>query len=147
MPEENIWNFNKTTKAFCFSIVCVLAAIIVPRFFSPVMETLSEVSLERNVMYAIWFAFSFLIAGEMTGIFENHNSRFSISVFLLFLITSILASFSLLSTVWIIEYQFIGRIALFKIALSSGVVNFFLFELFLSFSLSRKKEYFSKFKY
>ncbi len=142
MAEGNIWNLNKGTKAFCFSIVCVLTAILVPRLFSPVMETLSEVTIERHVMYAFWFALSFLIAGEMIGIFENQNSRFNFSAFLLFLITSTLASFSLLFVVWIVEYQFIGRIALFKIALSSGLGNFLVYESFQSLSLSQKKNVF-----
>ena len=73
MLRSEISNLNKGKLAFFFSLVCIASVILVPRYFSPIMETLNEVSFERNLFYALWFALSFLICGEITGIFDAEN--------------------------------------------------------------------------
>ena len=97
------------------------------------METLNEVSFERNLFYALWFALSFLICGEITGIFDAENKYLNYATFFLFLVTSALASLLLLLMVWIIEYQFIGRLTILKIFMSTSLGTFLFYQLFLSF--------------
>ena len=97
------------------------------------METLNEVSFERNLFYAMWFALSFLICGEITGIFDAENKYLNYATFFLFLVTSALASLLLLLMVWIIEYQFIGRLTILKICMSTSLGTFLFYQLFLSF--------------
>ena len=84
----------------------------------------------RVVQPQLCFGFLFLVFGEMTGIFEQRLSRFNFLRSSLFIITAFLASLSLLLIVWIFEYKFIGRYAILKIGIFTGLGNFFLFWLF-----------------
>ena len=133
MLRTEISNLNKGKLAFFFSIVCIASVILVPRYFSPIMETLNEVSFERNLFYALWFALSFLICGEITGIFDAENKYLNYATFFLFLVTSALASLLLLLMVWVVEYQFIGRLTILKICMFTSLGTFLFYQLFLSF--------------
>ena len=70
------WNLGKSPKVFASMAISVLVAYVVPRFFSPAMETLVLVSTEKHFLYSLWFGFSFLVIGEMTGIFEQKLRSF-----------------------------------------------------------------------
>ena len=109
MARSNNWNLSKSTKVFTSLSISVLVAYLVPRYFSPIMETLMLVSKEKHFLYTICFGFSFLVFGEMTGVLDQNFKSLSFRHFLLFLLSSILASLALLLVVWIFEYKFIGR--------------------------------------
>ena len=94
------------------------------------METLVLVSKEKHFLYTLWFGFSFLVIGEMTGIFEQKLRNFKMLHFLLFIFSAFFASVSLLLIVWIFEYNFIGRIAILKITFFTALGNFLLFWIF-----------------
>ena len=120
------WNLGKSPKIFMSMAISALVAYVVPRFFSPAMETLVLVSTEKHFLYSLWFGFSFLVIGEMTGIFEQKLRSFQFVHFSIFLFSAFFASVSLLLIVWIFEYNFIGRLAIFKITFFTGLGNFLL---------------------
>ena len=130
MARSNNWNLSKSTKVFTSLSISVLVAYLVPRHFSPIMETLMLVSKEKHFLYTICFGFSFLVFGEMTGVLDQNFKSLSFRHFLLFLLSSILASLALLFVVWIFEYKFIGRYAILKIGFFAGFGNFLLFWFF-----------------
>jgi|TARA_B110000495_G_C23007365_1_gene595328 exopolysaccharide biosynthesis polyprenyl glycosylphosphotransferase len=130
MARSSNWNLSKSSKALASLFVSILIAYVIPRYFSPAMETLVLVSKEKHFIYTICFGFTFLVFGEMTGIFEQRLSSFNFLRSSLFIITAFLASLSLLLIVWIFEYKFIGRYAILKIGIFTGLGNFFLFWLF-----------------
>jgi len=108
---------------FCFCVSC-LTAWIVPNYFSHSSETLSLVSLERQIIYTLWFGISFMIFGEMIGVYAIKSSDLINRSFLFFLFASSLAGLSLISVIWILEYEFVGRLTVFKTALSTGLFSF-----------------------
>ena len=130
MTRSNNWNLSKGTKVATSLFISVLVAYLVPRYFSPIMETLVIVSKEKHFLYTICFGFSFLVFGEMTGVLDQNFKSLSFRHFFLFLLSSILASLALLLVVWIFEYKFIGRYAILKIGFFAGLGNFLLFWFF-----------------
>jgi len=130
MARSNNWNLSKSAKVFTSLSISVLVAYLIPRYFSPIMETLVLVSKEKHFLYTICFGFSFLVFGEMTGVLDQNFKSLSFRHFLLFLLSSILASLVLLLVVWIFEYKFIGRYAILKIGFFAGFGNFLLFWFF-----------------
>lgn len=130
MTRSADWNLSKGTRVFANLVVAGLVAYVVPRYFSPTTETLLLVSVEKHLIYALWFGLSFLVSGEMFGIAERRLFNPSVGHFFLFLLSGFLASLSLLLVVWLIEYSFIGRFAILKIACFTGVGSFLFFVIF-----------------
>ena len=134
MKKSGNWNLSKRYKVFACLFVSIFFAYVVPRYFSPAMETLLVASIEKHFIYTIWFGLSFLVFGEMVGVFEQTLNSFNFRKFSLFIITAFLASLSLLLIVWIFEYKFIGRYAILKIGFFTGFGNFILFWCFNNFA-------------
>ena len=59
---------EKSCKLFLDFIIAVAVAIIVPLFFSPSSETLVLVTMEKTVIYSLFFGLSFLLFGEVLGL-------------------------------------------------------------------------------
>ncbi|MBT7650077.1 MAG: hypothetical protein HN553_03770 [Opitutae bacterium] len=106
--------------------------IVVILFDSPTSETLLQVNRERLFIYASIYGLSFLLAGEVSGLFVNSTRNLSWKRFLLAVVSSVLASLGLVLAVWIVEFDYIGRFAVLKIVIASGAISF----LFLSFQNS-----------
>ena len=101
-----------------------------PTHFSPKSEPLAQVGELPLILYSIGFGLAFLVFGEMLGLSERRIIRFSVRRLILYFLAAFLASLALLLGVWIIEFSFVGRFAILKIGLSTGLVSFFLFWLF-----------------
>jgi len=95
--------------------VATCSAALVPTYWTPVTETLREVSTERHLVYALCYGFSFLVAGEVLGLHEAkplRTWRFRVA---LAAVAAAVACMALLLLVYLIEYQVVGRFALLKI--------------------------------
>ena len=117
---------SKLAQSISFFFVACLITWIIPNYFSYYTETLAQVSSTRQIIYTLWHGISFLIFGEMVGISDNRSPRFSVRHLLAFLLASFLASLSLLLIVWLLEFEFIGRLAILKIAGLTGLFCFLL---------------------
>ena len=124
MTRSSDWNLSKGVRVSANLVVAVLVSYIVPRHFSPVTETLFAVSIEKHVLYSLWFGLSFLIFGEMVGITERRLLNPSTRHFFLLLLSGFLASLSLLLVVWLVEFSFVGRFVVLKIATFTGLGSF-----------------------
>ena len=124
MTRSSDWNLSKGVRVSANLVVAVLVSYIVPRHFSPVTETLFAVSIEKHVLYSLWFGLSFLIFGEMVGITERRLLNPSTRHFFLLLVSGFLASLSLLLVVWLVEFSFVGRFVVLKIATFTGLGSF-----------------------
>jgi exopolysaccharide biosynthesis polyprenyl glycosylphosphotransferase len=114
---------EKSCKLFLDFIIAVAVAIIVPLFFSPSSETLVLVTMEKTVIYSLFFGLSFLLFGELLGLREQNLQIGLAKPLVLPLLSSFLASLSLLLVVWAIEYAFIGRFAFGKIVLVTALAS------------------------
>jgi len=101
----------------------------VPNHFSHFSETLALVNSGKQILYTFWYGISFLIFGEMVGIYARKSNRFTVRSLFIFLLASFLAGLSLIIIVWILEYDFVGRLAILKIASGTGVLCFLFFSL------------------
>jgi len=124
MTRSSDWNLSKGVRVSANLVVAVLVSYLVPRHFSPVTETLFLVSIEKHALYSLWFGLSFLIFGEMVGIADRRLLNPSTRHFFLFLLSGFLASLSLLLVVWLVEFSFVGRFVVLKIATFTGLVSF-----------------------
>lgn len=124
MTRSSDWNLSKGVRVSANLVVAVLVSYIVPRHFSPVTETLFAVSIEKHALYSLWFGLSFLIFGEMVGITERRLLNPSTRHFFLLLLSGFLASLSLLLVVWLVEFSFVGRFVVLKIATFTGLGSF-----------------------
>jgi exopolysaccharide biosynthesis polyprenyl glycosylphosphotransferase len=132
MSRKSDWNLSKESKAFTSFVLASGVAFVVPTHFSPDSEPLAQVEELWLIIYSLGFGLSFLAFGEMFGLSERRIIRFSVRRLILYFLTSFLASLVLLLGVWIIEFSFVGRFAILKIASSTGFGSFFLFWLFNS---------------
>ena len=130
MTRSADWNLSKGVRLSVNLVIAGLIAYVVPRYYSPFTETLLLVSIEKHILYCLWFGFSFLIFGEMVGIADRKLLNPSTRHFFLFLLSGSLASLSLLLIVWVIEYSFVGRFAILKIACFTGIGSFLFFAVF-----------------
>ena len=130
MTRSADWNLSKGVRLSVNLVIAGLVAYVVPRYYSPFTETLLLVSIEKHILYCLWFGFSFLIFGEMVGIADRRLLNPSTRHFFLFLLSGSLASLSLLLIVWVIEYSFVGRFAILKIACFTGIGSFLFFAVF-----------------
>ena len=114
---------EKSCKIFCDFLFAVAVVVIVPLFFSPVSETLVLVTKERMFVYSLFFGLSFLLFGELLGLREQNLQIGLAKPLVLPILSSFLASLSLLLLVWAIEYAFIGRFAFGKIVLVTALAS------------------------
>ncbi|MFP6855129.1 MAG: exopolysaccharide biosynthesis polyprenyl glycosylphosphotransferase [Opitutales bacterium] len=115
MPRSSNWNLGKGAWALLDLAVATCSAALVPSYWTPISETLREVSTERQLVYALCYGFSFLVAGEILGLHEAkpmHTWRFRVA---LAAFAAAGACMALLLLVYLIEYQVVGRFALLKI--------------------------------
>jgi lipopolysaccharide/colanic/teichoic acid biosynthesis glycosyltransferase len=132
MQRREHWNLSKLAKLSVCQIIAMAACLAVILFDSPSSETLLHVNRERLFLYASIYGLSFLLAGEVSGLFVNSSRNLSWKRFLLAVLSSVLGSLGLVLAVWIVEFDFIGRLAVFKIVIVTGAISF----LFLSFQNS-----------
>lgn len=130
MSRKPDWNLSKGSKSLSSFVVASWIAFLVPTYFSPSSETLVQVGELWLILYSIGFGLSFLAFGEMFGLSERRIIRFSVRRLILYFLTAFMASLVLLLGVWIIEFSFVGRFAILKIASSTGLACFFMFGLF-----------------
>ncbi len=130
MTRSADWNLSKGVRLSVNLVIACLVAYVVPRYYSPFEETLLLVSIEKHMLYCLWFGLSFLVFGEMVGIADRRLLNPSTRHFFLFLLSGSLASLSLLLIVWVIEYSFVGRFAILKIACFTGLGSFLFFVIF-----------------
>ena len=116
MSRKPDWNLSKGSKALSSFVVASGIAFLVPTYFSPSSETLVQVGELWLILYSLGFGLSFLAFGEMFGLSERRIIRFSVRRLILYFLTAFLASLVLLLGVWIIEFSFVGRFAILKIA-------------------------------
>ena len=97
----------------------------VVNFGSPLSETLLQVSKERLLIYSILYGISCLVAGEIIGLFANSHRNLIWKKFVLSLVSATMGSLGLIVAVWTIEFEFVGRLAIFKMILFTGLSGFF----------------------
>ena len=124
MRKEHL-NFSKVSKLFFFQFFAMGACLGVICFGSPQSETLLQVSKERLLIYSILYGFSCLIAGEIIGLFTNNHRNFIWKKFVLSLVSASMGSLGLILAVWTIEFEFVGRFAILKMILFTGLPSFF----------------------
>jgi len=132
MQRREHWNLSKLAKLSVCQIIAMATCLVVILFDSPTSETLLQVNRERLFIYASIYGLCFLLAGEVSGLFVNSTRNLSWKRFLLAVVSSVLGSLGLVLAVWIVEFDFIGRLAVFKIVIATGAISF----LFLSFQNS-----------
>ena len=121
--------YSKFRQSIVYLTVACLVTWIVPHYYSHFSETLARVNSGKQILYTFWYGISFLIFGEMVGIYARKLNRFSVRSLFIFLLASFLAGLSLIIIVWILEYDFVGRLAVLKIASGTGVLCFVFFSL------------------
>ena len=94
-------------------------------FGSPQSETLLLVSKERLLIYSILYGISCLFAGEIIGLFANNHRNLIWKKCLLSLVAAAMGSLGLILAVWTIEFEFVGRFAILKMILFTGLSGFF----------------------
>ena len=124
-----ILSYSKFRQSIVYLSVACLVTWIVPHHFSHFSETLALVNSGKQILYTFWYGISFLIFGEMVGIYARKSNRFTVRSLFIFLLASFLAGLSLIIIVWILEYDFVGRLAILKIASGTGVLCFLFFSL------------------
>ena len=124
-----ILSYSKFRQSIVYLSVACLVTWIVPNHFSHFSETLALVNSGKQILYTFWYGISFLIFGEMVGIYARKSNRFTVRSLFIFLLASFLAGLSLIIIVWILEYDFVGRLAILKIASGTGVLCFVFFSL------------------
>ena len=75
MPASDHWNLGKITKMLSCWAICISSCLVVTLFFSPLSETLLQVSPERLFLYSMVFGCLLLVSGELVGLFENSARR------------------------------------------------------------------------
>ncbi len=124
-----ILSYSKFRQSIVYLSVACLVTWIVPNHFSHFSETLALVNSGKQILYTFWYGISFLIFGEMVGIYARKSNRFTVRSLFIFLLASFLAGLSLIIIVWILEYDFVGRLAILKVASGTGVLCFLFFSL------------------
>ena len=122
-------SYSKFRQSIVYLTVACLVTWIVPHHFSHFSETLALVNSGKQILYTLWYGISFLIFGEMVGIYARKSNRFTVRSLFIFLLASFLAGLSLIIIVWILEYDFVSRLAILKIASGTGVLCFLFFSL------------------
>jgi exopolysaccharide biosynthesis polyprenyl glycosylphosphotransferase len=134
MYSSEHWNLGKLSKMLSCLAICVTSCVVVTLFFSPQSETLLQVSPERLLLYSLVLGCFLLVTGEMVGLFENSIRKIAWKRILQAFFSSGASTFGLLVFVWLIEFDFIGRFAILKIFLSTGLGTYIFVDLLNSFS-------------
>lgn len=122
------WNLSKVTLLAVCLFISVTSILTVVLIYSPKSEILLHVSLERLFFYSSVYGVSFLISGEIIGLFASSYRNLIWRKIVLSTGASMIAVLALILTVWSIEFEFIGRFAVLKIILLTGAMVFtFLF--------------------
>lgn len=129
MQASDHWNLGKITKMLSCWAICISSCLVVTLFFSPLSETLLQVSPERLFLYSMVFGCLLLVSGELVGLFENSARRIPWKRALQALFSSGVSTFGLLLIVWLIEFDFIGRFTVLKMFLITSLGTF----IFLNF--------------
>ena len=130
MKRKEHWNLSKVGKLAVCQFFAVSSCLVVVLYNSPLSETLVHVNGERLLIYSILFGFSFLLAGEVVGLFANHHRNLVWKKLFLSFSSAAIGSLGLILVVWTIEFDFIGRLAIFKMVGLTGL-SVFLFLVFL----------------
>ena len=125
MNRKEHWNLSKVSKLLIFQLFAMGACLGVVFFGSPQSETLLLVSKERLLIYSILYGISCLFAGEIIGLFANNHRNLIWKKCLLSLVAAAMGSLGLILAVWIIEFEFVGRFAILKMVLLTGLSGFF----------------------
>lgn len=137
MQRKEHWKLSKLAKLCFCQLIAISVCMTVVLFESPTSETLLHVNQERLFLYSCAFGMCFLLAGEIFGLFASSNSqKFFGKQFVLALASSGIGSLGLLLSVWIIEFDFVGRFAILKMVLGTAFLSY-LFLLVLN-SLSNR---------
>jgi len=125
MQRKEHWNVSKLAKLSVCQSIAMAVCVSVILFASPTSETLFQVNRERLFIYALIFGFSFLLAGEITGLFVTNNGQKLLwKRLVLALLSSGFGALGLLLSVWIIEFDFVGRFAVLKIVFGTGALSY-----------------------
>ena len=124
MNRKEHWDLSKVTKLFIFQFFAMSTCLGVVIFGSPQSETLLHVSKERLLIYSIIYGFSCLVSGEIIGLFANNHRSLIWKKAVLMFISSAIGSLGLILIVWIIEFEFVGRLAIFKMIFLTGISGF-----------------------
>lgn len=130
MKRKEHWGLSKVRKLAVCQFFAMSSCLVVILFNSPLSETLVHVNRERLLIYSALFGFSFLLIGEVVGLFADHHRDLVWKKLCLSFSSAAIGSLGLILVVWLIEFDFIGRLAIFKIVGLSGL-SVFLFFLFL----------------
>jgi lipopolysaccharide/colanic/teichoic acid biosynthesis glycosyltransferase len=125
MNRKEHWNLSKVSKLLIFQLFAMGACLGVVFFSSPQSETLLLVSKERLLIYSILYGISCLFAGEIIGLFANNHRNLIWKKCLLSLVAAAMGSLGLILAVWTIEFEFVGRFAILKMVLLTGLSGFF----------------------
>ena len=125
MNRKEHWNLSKVSKLLIFQLFAMGACLGVVFFSSPQSETLLLVSKERLLIYSILYGISCLFAGEIIGLFANNHRNLIWKKCLLSLVSTSMGSLGLILAVWTIEFEFVGRFAILKMVLLTGLSGFF----------------------
>ena len=137
MKTQEHWNLSRLIKVSICQIIAMGVCVIVVCFYSPQSETLLQVSKERLFIYSFIYGVSFLIAGEIIGLFASSHRNLSWKKFVLSLITAFLGTLGLIIVVWIFEFEFVGRFAVLKIIFLTGIIGFLILNFLERVSLKK----------
>jgi len=129
MNRKEHWRLNKFTKLVVCQFLATGSCLLVILFYSPLSETLLQVNRERLVLYSMLYGLSCLLAGEVIGLFVNNYRELLWKRLVLSFASTTLGSLGLILAVWTIEFEFVGRLAIFKIVATASLAVF----LFLNF--------------
>ena len=135
MKTQEHWILSKLIVIAICQIIAMGVCIIVACFYSPQSETLLQVSKERLFIYSFIYGVSFLISGEIIGLFASSHRNLSWKKFVLSLIAAFVGTLGLILIVWVFEFEFVGRFAVLKIILLTGVITFLIISLLEKLSL------------
>lgn len=120
MKRREHWNLSKVVKLVLLQMLAMGSCLVVILYYSPMSETLVHVNRVRLLIYSAVFGFSFLLIGEVVGLFTNHHREIVWKKLFLSLFSAAIGSLGLILVVWTVEFDFIGRLAIFKmVALTS----------------------------
>ena len=76
MKRKEHWNLSKVGKLVVCQFLAMGSCLLVILFNSPQSETLVHVNRERLWIYSALFGLSFLLIGEVFGLFATHHRNF-----------------------------------------------------------------------
>mgnify|MGYP001997667786 CR=1 FL=1 len=118
------WRLGKRSKfILCFALGG-LVCWFVPINFSPYTETLILIDRVRLLGYALCFGLVFSMTLEILGCYEDKLLESPIKQFGLFTGAGLVSGVILILSVWLIEYEFVGRYIFIYLSLGTGGISF-----------------------